>query len=31
MVVGWVGKTIKYIALMYAALWGWDFLMRFIS
>jgi len=28
---GWIGKSLKYIGLVYAALWGWQALLRFLS
>jgi len=29
--VGWIGKSLKYIGLVYAAVWGWQTLLRFFS
>lgn len=31
MLVGWVGKSIKYIALMYAVVWGWQTWLRYFG
>jgi len=31
MLVGWIGKSLKYIGLVYAAVWGWQTLLRFFS
>jgi len=31
MLVGWIGKSLKYIGLVYAAIWGWQTLLRFFS
>ena len=30
LLVGWLGKTIKFIALVYAFIWGWDFILRYV-
>lgn len=30
LIVGWLGKTIKFIALVYAFIWGWDFILRYV-
>jgi len=29
--VAWVGKSLKYIILMLAFVWGWDVVLRFLS
>jgi membrane protein YqaA with SNARE-associated domain len=29
--IGWVGKSIKFIALVYAMVWGWEALLRYIG
>lgn len=29
LLVGWLGKSIKFIALVYAFIWGLDFILRF--
>ena len=31
MIIGWVGKSIKFIALVYAMVWGWEALLRYIG
>jgi len=31
MLIGWVGKSIKFIALVYAIAWGWEALLRYIG
>lgn len=31
MIIGWLGKSIKFIALFYAAAWGWEALLRYIG
>ena len=31
LLVGWVGKSLKYIGLVYAMAWGWEFLLRYIG
>ena len=31
LVVGWVGKSLKYIGLVYAMAWGWESLLRFFD
>ena len=31
LLIGWAGKTIKFIALVYAAMWGWNILLRYIG
>jgi membrane protein YqaA with SNARE-associated domain len=31
LVVGWVGKSLKYIGLVYAMAWGWESLLRFFG
>ena len=29
--IGWVGKSIKFIILVYAMVWGWETLLRYIG
>jgi len=31
LIVGWIGKTVKFIILVLTAFWGWEFLLRYIS
>jgi membrane protein YqaA with SNARE-associated domain len=31
LLVGWVGKSIKYIILVLAGAWGWQALLRFLG
>jgi membrane protein YqaA with SNARE-associated domain len=31
LLVGWVGKSLKYIGLVYAMAWGWEILLRYIG
>jgi membrane protein YqaA with SNARE-associated domain len=31
LLVGWVGKSLKYIGLVYAMAWGWQFLLHFFD
>ncbi len=31
LLVGWVGKSLKYIALMLAGAWGWQALLRYLG
>jgi membrane protein YqaA with SNARE-associated domain len=31
LLVGWVGKSLKYIGLVYAMAWGWKFLLHYIG
>jgi membrane protein YqaA with SNARE-associated domain len=31
LLVGWVGKSLKYIGLVYAMAWGWESLLRFFD
>jgi len=31
LIVGWVGKSLKYIGLVYAMAWGWESLLRFFD
>ncbi|MDO8577554.1 MAG: VTT domain-containing protein [Dehalococcoidales bacterium] len=31
LLVGWLGKSIKFIALVYAFIWGWDFILRYVG
>lgn len=31
LLAGWAGKTLKYIALAYAAAWGWEKILPFFS
>lgn len=31
LLVGWVGKSLKYIALVYAAAWGWEAVSRYLG
>lgn len=31
MLFGWLGKVLKYIGLVYAALWGWETLLGFLG
>jgi membrane protein YqaA with SNARE-associated domain len=29
--MGWLGKSIKFIALVYAFIWGWDLILRHVG
>jgi membrane protein YqaA with SNARE-associated domain len=31
LIVGWIGKTLKYIGLVFAAFWGWEYLLRYFD
>ena len=31
LLVGWIGKSLKYIGLVYAMAWGWESLLRFFD
>ena len=31
MLIGWVGKSMKFIALVYAMVWGWEALLRYLG
>jgi membrane protein YqaA with SNARE-associated domain len=31
LLMGWIGKSLKYIGLVYAAFWGWGFLLRYLT
>ncbi len=31
LLVGWLGKSIKFIALVYAFIWGWDIILRYVG
>ena len=31
LLVGWVGKSLKFIALLYAAAWGWEVILNYLG